>query len=53
MLLGSYLAGTWMFRIMPESYYSGADGVNFWHVFAQVRCARAFEHAARSVGPWG
>ena len=35
-LLGSYLAGTWMFRIMPESYYSGKGGVNFWHVFLQV-----------------
>lgn len=35
-LLGSYLAGTWMFRIMPESYYSGEGGVNFLHVFLQV-----------------
>jgi len=35
-LLGSYLAGTWMFRIMPESYYSGTGGVNFLHVFLQV-----------------
>jgi hypothetical protein len=39
-LLGSYLAGTWMFRIMPESYYSSEGGVNLWHVFLQV-AARA------------
>ena len=36
LLLGSYLAGTWMFRIMPQSYYSGEGGVNFAHVFLQV-----------------
>jgi len=35
-LLGSYLAGTWMFRIMPESYYSGEGGINFLHVFLQL-----------------
>jgi len=35
-LLGSYLAGTWMFRIMPESYYSSEGGVNLWHVFLQL-----------------
>ena len=35
-LLGSYLSITWMFRIMPESYYSGAGGVNLWHLFLQL-----------------
>jgi hypothetical protein len=35
-LLGSYLAGTWMFRIMPESYYSGEGGVSLWHLFLQL-----------------
>jgi len=37
LLLGSYLAGSWMFRIMPESYYSGDGGVNLVHVFLQVQ----------------
>jgi len=48
-LLGSYLAGTWMFRIMPESYYSGTGGVNFLHVFLQLvinDCLQTIMHLA-------
>jgi lathosterol oxidase len=35
-LLGSYLAGTWMFDLMPSSYYSFAGGVNWKHVLCQL-----------------
>uniref|UniRef100_A0A7S0MFF9 Uncharacterized protein n=1 Tax=Cryptomonas curvata TaxID=233186 RepID=A0A7S0MFF9_9CRYP len=27
-LLGGYLSGTWMFNLMPKSYYSWDGGVN-------------------------
>mmetsp|Transcript_19611 Transcript_19611/g.30729 ORF Transcript_19611/g.30729 Transcript_19611/m.30729 type:complete len:188 (+) Transcript_19611:224-787(+) len=35
-LLGSYLVGTWMFRLMPASYYSWEGGVNLWHLTIQL-----------------
>jgi len=35
-LLGGYLAGTWMFRLMPASYYTWEGGVNPLHVFMQL-----------------
>jgi sterol desaturase/sphingolipid hydroxylase (fatty acid hydroxylase superfamily) len=35
-LLGLYLSGTWMFRLMPDSYYSFEGGVNWWHVAQQL-----------------
>lgn len=33
-LLGGYLSGTWMFRLMPESYYSFDGGIEYAKVFA-------------------
>jgi sterol desaturase/sphingolipid hydroxylase (fatty acid hydroxylase superfamily) len=32
-LLGAYLSGTWMFRIMPDSYYSFENGIEWHKVF--------------------
>ena len=35
-LLGGYLIGTWMFGLMPPSYYSFAGGINWTHVALQL-----------------
>ena len=35
-LLGGYLSLTWMFGLMPASYYSFAGGINWWHVLLQL-----------------
>ena len=35
-MLGSYLIGTWMFNIMPNSYYSFSGGINWLHVILQL-----------------
>lgn len=35
-LIGGYLVGSWMFGWMPESYYSFAGGICWWHVAAQL-----------------
>lgn len=35
-LLGGYLCGTWMFRLMPPSYYSFAGGVDWAAVATQL-----------------
>lgn len=35
-LLGAYLIGTWMFGLMPKSYYSFSGGVNWTHVAMQL-----------------
>ena len=35
-LLGGYLIGTWMFGLMPASYYSFSGGINWLHVVAQL-----------------
>mmetsp|Transcript_31572 Transcript_31572/g.79489 ORF Transcript_31572/g.79489 Transcript_31572/m.79489 type:complete len:266 (+) Transcript_31572:129-926(+) len=35
-LLGCYLVGTWMFNLLPASYYSWEGGVNPLHVFLQL-----------------
>mmetsp|Transcript_26700 Transcript_26700/g.36856 ORF Transcript_26700/g.36856 Transcript_26700/m.36856 type:complete len:288 (+) Transcript_26700:43-906(+) len=35
-LLGSYLIGTWMFNLMPESYYSFEGGVQPLYLLAQL-----------------
>lgn len=36
LLLGLYLCGTWMFELMPESYYSREGGINWGHVALQL-----------------
>ena len=35
-LLAAYLAGTWMFRLMPSSYYSWEGGVSVAHLAMQL-----------------
>lgn len=35
-MLGGYLIGTWMFGLMPSSYYSFSGGINLTHVAAQL-----------------
>ena len=35
-MLGGYLIGTWMFRLMPSSYYSFKGGINWFHVLLQL-----------------
>ena len=35
-MLGGYLIFTWMFGLMPASYYSFSGGINWYHVAAQL-----------------
>jgi sterol desaturase/sphingolipid hydroxylase (fatty acid hydroxylase superfamily) len=35
-MLGGYLAGTWMFGLMPSTYYSFKGGINWIHVLMQL-----------------
>lgn len=35
-VLGSYLVGTWMFNLMPQSYYDMSGSVNLYHVLLQL-----------------
>ena len=35
-MLGGYLAGTWMFGLMPSTYYSFEGGINWLHVLMQL-----------------
>ena len=35
-MLGTYLIGTWMFGLMPASYYSFKGGINWFHVVLQL-----------------
>lgn len=35
-MLGGYLILTWMYGIMPASYYSFSGGINWTHVFLQL-----------------
>ena len=37
-LLGSYLIGTWMFGLMPATYYSFSGGISYTHVLIQLLC---------------
>lgn len=36
LLMGGYLIGSWMFNLMPLSYYSFQGGINLKHVLAQL-----------------
>jgi sterol desaturase/sphingolipid hydroxylase (fatty acid hydroxylase superfamily) len=35
-MLGGYLIGTWMFGLMPSSYYNFTGGINWFDVFMQL-----------------
>lgn len=46
-ILGTYLIGIWMFGLMPASYYSFSNGINFIDVFFQlllVDCLQTIMH---------
>lgn len=42
-MLGGYLISTWMFGLMPETYYSFSGGINWIHVVAQLLCVDALQ----------
>lgn len=44
-MLGSYLIGTWMFGLMPASYYSFSGGINWSHVAFQLLAQDGFQFA--------
>lgn len=46
LLLGAYLSGTWMLRLMPASYYSFDGGINWYHVLAQLLLQDALQTLA-------
>jgi len=44
-VLVAYLSGTWMYGLMPPSYYRlDAGGVNWLHVALQLLCVDAFQY---------
>jgi sterol desaturase/sphingolipid hydroxylase (fatty acid hydroxylase superfamily) len=43
-LLGAYLAGTWMLRLMPQSYYSFEGGIQWSHVFLCLAIQDAIQY---------
>lgn len=43
-MLGGYLICTWMFGIMPPSYYSMSGGINWAHVALQLLCTDFFQY---------
>jgi alternative squalene epoxidase len=42
-MLGGYLILTWMFGIMPSSYYAFSGGINWFHVAAQLLIVDALQ----------
>ncbi|CAM9941852.1 unnamed protein product [Phaeothamnion confervicola] len=44
LMLGGYLAGTWMFSLMPSSYYSFAGGVDWPAVAGQLLVQDALQY---------
>ena len=42
-MLGGYLIGTWMFGLMPASYYSFSGGINWSHVALQLLAQDGFQ----------
>ena len=43
-MLGGYLIGTWMFGLMPTSYYSFTGGINWFHVALQLLIVDALQY---------
>jgi len=57
-LLGLYLCGTWLLRLMPDSYYSLEGAVQWLHVLAQLLIVdllqytmHRLEHVSANVWP--
>ena len=55
-MMGGYLAGTWMFGLMPQSYYSFKGGINWTHVALQLLLQDLIQYlmhiAEHKVDPW-
>lgn len=43
-MLGSYLIGTWMYDLMPSSYYSFHGSINWYHVILQLLLQDAIQY---------
>lgn len=43
-MLGGYLILTWMFGLMPSSYYAFSGGINVWQVAAQLLLTDFFQY---------
>lgn len=48
-LLGAYLIGTWMFGLMPASYYSFSGGINWSHVALQLLATDGLQYCMHLV----
>ena len=44
-MLGGYLTITWMFKLMPASYYSFSGGINYIHVALQLLMVDFLQYA--------
>ena len=48
-MLGTYLIGTWMYGLMPASYYSFSGGINWVHVVLQLLLQDGIQYAMHMV----
>lgn len=48
-MLGGYLAVTWMFGLMPPSYYSFSGGINWYHVALQLLIQDGIQYAMHNL----
>jgi alternative squalene epoxidase len=48
-MLGSYLIGTWMFGLMPKSYYSFTGGINWLHVLLQLLLQDGIQYSMHMI----
>lgn len=48
-MLGGYLILTWMFGLMPASYYSFSGGINWLHVAAQLLITDALQFCMHNL----
>jgi len=48
-LMGAYLAATWMFRVMPDSYYNFEGGIQWGLVFSQLLITDAAQYGMHQV----
>ena len=48
-MLGGYLIATWMFGLMPASYYSFTGGINWLHVAMQLLIVDALQYGMHKL----
>lgn len=55
-MLGGYLIFSWMFGLMPQSYYSFSGGINWVHVIMQLLLTDALQYSMHmlehKLSPW-